>query len=938
MQYTLDQHEAIRTIDQNLQILACAGAGKTQVIAARVVEMLKAGGRPEELVAFTFTRRAAGELKNRIHRLCLDQLGSDQGLGAMFVNTIHSYCLHLLQSPPVYKYLKYQVLTEVQQRLLIDRYSVQSGLTQIPLLAGGKLERWKDSRLYQQLLSLLEEGQVDLSQVPEPVLEAVERYHALMHAQCAFDYTLVLSEAVRELRENQALRAALADQVRYLIVDEYQDVNPLQEQLISELQRLGANLCVVGDDDQTIYQWRGSDVSNILTFAERYPGVKQIPLNANFRSSTGVVQAARRVIEKNPERLPKQMQSTNAQPFARGDLLARHFRTPAEEAAWIAGKIQAMYGVVYQDWPGGESRGLSYADCAILLRSVRWDAGPILAALDVAGIPYTVAGMNGLFETPEIRACCALFYYLADFCPPGTQPVIQERLIELLQAARLGLTSAQLDAGLALLEQRKALIGRQQRTKEIELQRLYQDLLTAFEVREETITRPTEGKRSGELVFANLGKFSQVISDFEHIHFASPPGDLYQTFARFLCYNAPAYYPEGWEDERAARPDAVQVLTVHQAKGMQWPVVFIPCLRRNRFPSRRQSGRSVWHIIPEQSVRQAGRYRGALEDERRLFYVALTRAEKYLFCSWAPLPGSPQQQHVSPFLLELTASEQVLTREPLRSTPALLPARPRLEHPTLELTFSELKYYYECPYLFKLRFLYGFDEPVNQALGYGKALHNALAEIHAESLRGHIPTQGDLPRLLDRHLHLPFANAEVQSRLRRAAEESVSRYLLDHRHQLHRLEHVEKTIELKLEEGIVVSGRIDLIRRTDTNEIVIVDFKSAERAQAEDATQKQLHIYVVGYEQLTGRLADLIEVYDLDRGGIKRELIDEQLLCTTVESVRAAGRTLRNNHLPRLATWNGTCARCQLAGLCRTQPGQRTSALALLAGKTGARK
>jgi DNA helicase-2/ATP-dependent DNA helicase PcrA len=715
-------------------------------------------------------------------------------------------------------------------------------------------------------------------------------------------------------------------------------VNPLQEQLIGELQRLGANLCVVGDDDQTIYQWRGSDVSNILTFAERYPGVKPIPLNANFRSSTGVVQAARRVIEKNPERLPKQMQSTNAQPFARGDLLALHFRTPAEEATWIAGKIQAMYGVAYQDWPGADPRGLSYADCAILLRSVRCDAGPILAALDAVGIPYTVAGMNGLFETPEIRACCALFYYLADFCPPGTQAITRDRLRGLLQSARLGLTAEQMDSGLALLEQRKAVISRRQRTQEIELQRLYQDLLTTFAVREETISRFMEDKRAGELVFANLGKFSQVISDFEHIHFASPPGELYQTFARFLCYNAPAYYPEGWEDDRAARPDAVQILTVHQAKGMQWPVVFIPCLRRNRFPSRRQSGRSVWHIIPEPSVRQAGRYRGALEDERRLFYVALTRAEKYLFCSWAPLPGSPHQQQVSPFLLELTASDQVLTREPLRPETVHLPARPRLEHPTLELTFSELKYYYECPYLFKLRFLYGFDEPVNQALGYGKALHNALAEIHAESLRGNIPTPGDIPQLLERHLHLPFANTEVHSRLRQAALDALSRYLLDHRHQLHRLEHVEKTIELKLEEGVVVSGRIDLIRRTDTNEIVIADFKSAERTQAEDATQKQLHIYVVGYEQLTGRLADLIEVYDLDRGGIKRELIDERLLRSTVESVREAGRTLRNNQLPRLATWDEHCARCQLAGLCRTQPGQSTRPLALSSDKAGTRR
>jgi len=144
----------------------------------------------------------------------------------------------------------------------------------------------------------------------------------------------------------------------------------------------------------------------------------------------------------------------------------------------------------------------------------------------------------------------------------------------------------------------------------------------------------------GEIVFYNLGKFSQVISDYEQIHFHSSPAELYSAFAAFLCYQAPAYYPEGWQDAGYSRPDAIQVITVHQAKGMQWPAVFVPCLRRNRFPSKRQGGRSVWHIIPESCVVNADRYKGTEDDERRLFYVALTRAEKYLFCTWAPIQGT----------------------------------------------------------------------------------------------------------------------------------------------------------------------------------------------------------------------------------------------------------------------------------------------------------
>ncbi len=919
--YTRRQAEAIREIEKNLQIIACAGSGKTQVISARIVEILKQkkkdGIKPANIVAFTFTDRAAGELKDRIHSLCKEELGSDLGLAEMFVGTIHGYCLNLLQAPPLYKFLKYTVLTEIQQRLLIDRYSKQSGLTQVPLLGGGTLQRWVDSRLYQQLLGIYGEENIDARKVPPGVKAAVEQYDKLRESKKYLDYTMIIAEAVVELKTNQALRDRVSAQLKYLVVDEYQDVNPLQEMLIRQLHDLGANLCVVGDDDQTVYQWRGSDVNNIIEFLKRYPKVRQVPLNENFRSSTGIVLSARHVVENNnPQRLPKKMESTEAQPYQRGDVLALSFKDLSEEAGWIAHKIASLHKTPYKDKKDSTPRGLTFADFAILLRSVRNDAEPILDALDAASIPYIVGGMNGLFDTAEIQAMRAAFFFLAGFTPPGGQPVTMALLREMLRQARLGLTPKQVSAGITFLEQKKVKIG-QEMDAELYLQRVYLDFLETIGLREETVDGAGKGSRSGEIVYFNLGKFSQVISDFEHINFNTRPAELYPAFAGFLYHQAPDYYPEGWEDKGSAKPDAVQVMTVHQAKGMQWSAVFVPCLRNNRFPSRRQGGRSVWHIIPETIVRDADRYKGTVEDERRLFYVALTRGEKYLFCSWAPIPNNQQQRRVSPFLLELTGSEYVLTKEPKAGAPVRIAPRPLKEDLTLALTFSELKYYFECPYLFKLRFLYGFDTPISRALGYGKSLHNALAEIHAESMKGNIPGKEDVPRLVDDHLHLPFANNLVEENLRRAAHKALTRYLQDHGQNLNRLEHVEQVIELKLGEGMVVSGRVDLIRRTDTKEIVIVDFKSDERAQAEDLSQKQLHIYAVGYEQLSGKRADLIEVHNLDKGGAKREVVDEALMTSTLTTVVEAGRKLRANQLPRLVNWVEKCASCDMVGVCR---------------------
>jgi DNA helicase-2/ATP-dependent DNA helicase PcrA len=922
MKYTLSQQEAIETIDQNLQIIACAGSGKTQVISARIVEILAQGVAPGQIVAFTFTEKAAGELKDRIDQLCLERLGSNQGLGEMFVGTIHGYCLNLLQSPPLYRYLKYTILDEVRQRLLIDRYSAQSGLTQTPLLNGhGTLQRWRDSRLFQDLISIYTEADLRQAGVPTRVHQAIAQYRQLMHQHHYLDYSMIIAEAVEAIQTNAQLRQQLADQVQYLVVDEYQDVNPLQENLIEALHELGANLCVVGDDDQTIYQWRGSDVHNILTFAQRYANVKQIRLNENFRSSNGIIESAREVVEINdPDRLAKKMESTNVQHFQYGDVLALSFDDPDREAEWIARKIKQLYGTEYRDWPDRKPRGLTYGDFAILLRSVKNDAGPIVAVLERADIPHFTGGINRLFDTPEAWALVTVFYYLAEFVPRGEQyPPIEDDIAEALERAGLGLSAAQIESGIDLLNERKAYIQQDRRDALIYLQRVYLDFLEALELREESI--PVRGARTGEIIFYNLGKFSQVISDYENINFHSSPQHIYDGFANFLCYQAPDYYPEGWEEAGYAQLDAVQILTVHKAKGMQWPAVFVPCLRNNRFPSKRQGGRQVWHIIPEEAVPNAERYKGTVEDERRLFHVATTRAERYLFCSYSPVPVNRLYNKVSTFQLELTRSSCVLSTEPpqLCRLPKATPT-PRREEISLPLTFSEIKYFFECPYLFKLRFLYGFDSPVSRALGYGKSLHDALAQIHAECLNGNIPTEADVPDLVDEHLHLPFANQQVRDNLERAATKALSSYLRRNHSLLDKIQHVEKMIELKLSDGIVVNGRIDLIRRTDTNETIIVDFKSTDRTQAEEITRQQLQIYALGYEQLTGTRANLIEIHNLDAGGVHREMIDQQLITDTTNQIKRAGDSLRNNHLPRLKTWCETCDDCDQAGICRTPP------------------
>lgn len=263
MDYTPHQQEAIGHLDGNLQIIACAGSGKTQVISQRIVNILREKGSvgitPANIVAFTFTDKAAGELKNRIHMIAREQLGSQFGLAEMFVGTIHGFCLDMLQTN-LFKYLKYSVLSEVQQRLLIDRHSKESGFSDLATTDGKPLLWRIDSKLYQKILAIVREAQINEAAFGNhPVRAALAKYHSLLDRKGYLDYSRILYDAVSALVADQELRKKLAARVKYLIVDEYQDVNPLQECLIKQLHDLGAQLCVVGDDDQTIYQWNGSD-------------------------------------------------------------------------------------------------------------------------------------------------------------------------------------------------------------------------------------------------------------------------------------------------------------------------------------------------------------------------------------------------------------------------------------------------------------------------------------------------------------------------------------------------------------------------------------------------------------------------------------------------------------------------------------------------------
>lgn len=915
MALTGAQIQAVDHATGNLQLIACAGSGKTEVVARHIAKLLTPQVRgglgllPQNIIAFTFTEKAAAELRQRVIERCAEAVPDMVGMAEMYIGTIHGFCLELLRTE-VPRFLKYDVLNETQQTLFVDRYSARSGLTATSTLQGRTLRRYIDTGVYIDALSLLREAEIDETLLATTSIRSgLTQYINLLHEKAYLDYSSILQEAALALQTDGTLRERLSERIRVVIVDEYQDVNPIQERLVRTLHQLGAEVRVVGDDDQTIYQWRGSDMANILTFTDRY-AAPSISLEDNFRSSPGITDVARLVIEKNPTRLAKSMRSAGQQSYEVGDIVALQFDSPEEEAAHIARSCHALRGTFVRE--GEDERPISWSDMAVLIRVAKM-AEPIRNALRAAGVPVVSVGMGTLFDAPEAEAARQLFYLM-------TGRVAAADVIEAWDRASLGVSRDIITEAVREAEDTRDRMAREDdevRFSVYNIQRQYVGFLERIGLREELVP---DGR--GEVVFFNLAKFSQAISDFEAIYFHSRPVQKYESFAGFLENQAEASYGQSTgSEERFVTLDAVQILTVHRAKGLQWPVVFVPQLVRNRFPPARHGGMTMWHLVPANCVTGQTRYLGSEEDERRLFYVAVTRSQKHLHLTTAPTPGNTRNARPSLFWYDVLESRFV------KRVPQDLSGRRRGEPRSraaiadVGLSFSDMRYFFECAYQFKMRILYGFNAPIDEALGYGKSLHDTLAELHMRAIAGETITTSCVDEVVDRHLRIPFAYPTLREIMRTSAKRTVAAYIEARQAEFAHLEFSEKSIELSLGNGVSVSGRIDLVRRRDSGEIAIVDLKSNERAQAESLTESQLHIYALGYRELTGRDADFVETYELDKQVRKARSVDEELIQDVVRRVHRTAEALRSNAFAP-TTDRTRCERCDFKNLCST--GSRT--------------
>lgn len=921
-----------------VEALACAGSGKSKVLAYRSARLLAQGEDPKGLVAFTFTDKAADSIKLRVSQ-ALEATGLEPTLvGAMYIGTIHGYCQRLLGEIDA-RYRQFDVLDDNRLTMyLMSRYGDPRygglGLAAVrnahPTAQGQPARYFDTIQQVANAWKLINDELLDLAEIQrhDPVIgQVLVRLADRLDRDQFYDFSLMVRRVVDALAQgDDAVERALAG-LRHLMVDEYQDVNPVQERLISLMHERSKTLFVVGDDDQAIYGWRGADVGNILTFNRRHPAANEHFLTRNFRSTRAIVQTADAfaAAELGAARLEKQ--PTAEDPPGPRDYRVLWFEDRAEEADWVARRVEALLGTEYVE-RDGTVRGLTPADVAILMRSTRGDEqdssqrhSAFTAALEKLGIPYSLEAGGGLFDRPQVAALREAFCLLRDRSPSRSQ------VRELFDRTMVGcFPNADFDRLVGVFSDWGRRIHRPAGGSRQRLypQRLLHEMLAALGLPQ---TRFDEG------TMQDLGVFSQILQDAETVYVSIDSKDRFSALLNFLENVAEKGYDTS-SSELLRRPDAVTVATVHKVKGLEFPAVFVVDVEAQRFP---MTPRPYQGWLPPAAIGDAlarPAYCGSPAEEARLFYTALTRAERYLYVSGcARLPGGRNRRRTSPFANRLAHPE--IDHDPSGLPPGLRPAAPsrRVDETVVPTTYSQIRYYLRCPHDYRLRTVYGFSPPIEEMFGFGQTVHAAVGKLH-ERYPDRAPTEQEaetLARAVFHLKHVPASRDPVNrpggyEQAQDAAGKIVRRYARDYAGDFAHERQVEVPFEIPVRQA-VISGAIDLLLRyDDRGEVVeasVVDFKAMEGGPepldnpdldwGELALQVQL--YARAAREVLGERARTGAVHLLKDGRRIRVPVDDPAVGHAVAAVEWAVDRVLAGDFPR-RPHPDKCGSCDFQLLC----------------------
>ena len=911
-----EQRRAVTHRDGPMLVVAGPGTGKTEVITRRVAWLIATRrARPSQILALTFTDAAAQEMQGRVDLLV------PYGHAGAAIHTFHAlgdrlvreYAFELGLAGDIRLITRAEAVVLLRHNLFalgLERYRPLGDPQRflgalVDLFGRAKEEGIDPARLAdyaaQVTARATDPAGHDAAAALTEQASAYGAYQTLLARHGLIDHGDQLVLAGRLLKERPAVRDEIVSRYRYVLVDEFQDMNRAQVELLFALTPATRNVTVVGDLDQAIYTFRGAAIDNVRRFGEAHPDQSRIFLRRNYRSRQPIIGAARKLIDHGARPHVAGLDAT--QVAARRSRRPQPVRlatyaTPEAEADGVAAAVAARIAA-----------GTAPRDVAVLARS-NAEIEPLVQSLNMRGLPVRTRTPADFFALPDVRPLVAFLRCVADpadsielYVLATAWPYLLggERLTTLLADARR--SHKPLWSVLCLLADDPAVpkadvFGAGSR-------RLVTHLRAAIAASHE--------RSAGDVLYDQLrrtGHLSRLAAEENALAAKSVARlfDLVRSRSALLADSrVAAVVPhldqlievgEG-SDDGPLDIDAVSVLTVHRAKGLQFRHVFLTGLVDGRFPihSRTPALTVPWHELHGAPCATSD---DRLDEERRLFYVAMTRAmDELVLSSHHAGPSGRGTRRPSQFIAEALDLPVDKSVEPGRtamariSPPAAPPAPPTLtDLPPSSFSFSMLEEYLDCPERYRLRYVVGVPTPPHHALTYGRALHAAVAWFYLRIAAGESPTEQALADEF-RASWRPegFLSREHEEARFAAGLRALTAFRSMALAQPAPVIAVERPFEFTLD-GMRIRGRFDRLDR-DERGTVVVDYKSSDvrdqrKADAKARDSLQLHTYALAHEQRSGEQPAEMQLHFLESGLVGHVTPQPARLAKTRDSLRSA--------------------------------------------------
>lgn len=867
-----EQIKAVSHLEGPLLIIAGAGTGKTTVITERIKYLiLKKNILPSQILALTFTDKAAREMEERV------DVAMPYGYTQMWISTFHAFCDRILRDEAHTIGLDpgYKLISESESILLLRKNIFDIGLKLFRPL--GNPIKFLDallvhfSRLKDEDVSPDEYAKWAKNQKPtegtQQYLElanSYKKYEELKVKESVMDFSDLISNTLLLFRERKNILKKYQSQFKFILVDEFQDTNYAQNELAIALAGKDKNITVVADDDQSIYRFRGAAVSNVLQFKKNFPNTKIVTLNNNYRSSQTILDAAYRLIQhNNPNRLEivegidKRLKSrTNA---SETEIEFIHENRSEDEADTIARTIKKLTDDKFE-----------YRDVAILVRANN-HAQLITTALQRYRIPFQFLGPGYLFAQEEIKDLIAYLMFLTNLSDSVSLfrvlsmdifniPYIElNYLLNFAKKRNLTLFEALFNTEQSFLKpetQEKLISFRQMAKRHLEKSKkdsagqiLYYFLLDSklFETLNSTDSVKEERR------VQNIAKFFDRVKSFET---ERPDANIF-TIVEWLNLMLQMGDSPTAADIDVKDRNAVNILTVHSSKGLEFKVVFLVNLVSDRFPSRERNERIP---LPTGIIKEiiSSDTNFHLEEERRLFYVGMTRAKERLYFTAANYyGGNKRAKKLSPFIYDalpklLEKKERNLTQQ-LSLTEILSSYEEKEEKEELQqpiklryITFSNLQMFDICPLHYKAKVIFNIPTPTASVQSFGISIHSTLYNFYKQLGHGETQTLKKLQDILKKEWQSEgYSNKKhEQERFSQAVKMLEEFYKTEYKTSTKPLG-LELPFSFVLKNGVKVFGKIDRIDIKGSG-IEIIDYKTGEdNPKADKAHKLQLAMYAL---------------------------------------------------------------------------------------------